>query len=91
MDPDGLRIGNALVGNPDGLAGLEIAQGELALQLGVATVMSVIGAATLRLDGVELPPNTAFLAAKGSRLEVSSSAAGRFALSHASFQTAMGL
>ncbi len=78
MDPDGLRIGNALVGNPDDAAGLEIAQGELALTLGAATMVAVIGPAAVRLDGIEAPTNTGLTVAKGGRLEVVSAAGGRF-------------
>ena len=78
MDPDGLRIGNALVGNPDEAAGLEIAQGELTLTLGAATVVAVIGPAAVRLDGIEAPTNTGLAVAEGGRLEIVSAAGGRF-------------
>lgn len=78
MDPDGLRTGNALVGNPDGAAGLEIAQGELALAFRRATAVAVTGVATVRLDGIEVPTYTTLRVADGGRLEVSSGAGGRF-------------
>ncbi len=80
MDPDGLRIGNALVGNLDDAAGLEIAQGELTIEFTAATVVAVVGAATVRLEGLDRPTNTTLGVPSGSRLAVSSAAAGRFAL-----------
>lgn len=78
MDPDGLRTGNALVGNPDGAAGLEIAHGELALTFSRATAAAVTGLATVRLDGVEVPAFTSLAVAKNSRLDVVSAPGGRF-------------
>ena len=78
MDPGGLRIGNALVGNPDDAAGLEIAQGKLTLTLGVATVVAVIGPAAVRLDGIEVPTDASLAVVEGGRLEIVSAAGGRF-------------
>ena len=78
MDPEGLQIGNALVGNPTGDAGLEIVQGELALGFGVATVVGIVGPAAVRLDGIEVPNCTTLAVANGGRLDIASTAGSRF-------------
>lgn len=78
MDPDGLRIGNALVGNPDGAAGLELAQGELVLGFDAATAVAVLGGAVVRLNGVEVPTSTHLAIPNGGRLEIASAAGRRF-------------
>ncbi len=80
MDPDGLRIGNALVGNPDGAAGLELAQGELVLGFEAAAAVAVVGGAVVRLNGAEVPSSTQLAVPKGGRLEIASEAGRRFVL-----------
>jgi biotin-dependent carboxylase-like uncharacterized protein len=80
MDPDGLRLGNALVGNPAGAAGLELAQGELVLAFEAATAVAVWGGAVVRLNGVAAPTSTNLAIPKGGRLEIASAAGRRFVL-----------
>lgn len=80
MDPDGLRIGNALVGNPDGAAGLELAQGQLVLGFDAASAVAVVGGAVVRLNGAEVPSSTQLAIPKGGRLEIASEAGRRFVL-----------
>lgn len=78
MDPGGLRVGNALIGNPEGAAGLELAQGELVLHFGAATAVAVVGGAGLRLDGALVPSATHLAIPAGGRLEIASEAGRRF-------------
>ncbi len=78
MDPDGLRVGNALIGNPDGAAGLELAQGELVLRFDAAMSVAVMGGAVLRLDGAAAPTATHLAVPAGGRLEIASEAGRRF-------------
>lgn len=71
VDVDALDIGNRLVGNQFGDAGLEVTVGGLAVEFSVPTVFAVTGADTCAtLDGVLIAANFSYLAHGGSRLEM---------------------
>ncbi|MFG6205132.1 urea carboxylase [Pseudomonas retamae] len=78
MDSRALRLGNRLLGNPDGAAALEITMSGPLLRFNCEAVVAVTGAAlTLTLDGADVPMNTALLIPAGATLHLGSiSAAG---------------
>jgi antagonist of KipI len=69
MDPCSYRVANALVRNDRNQAALEIALIGPELEFEDERLVAVAGAAfAMSLDGVEVPPNAAFVASAGSRL-----------------------
>ncbi|WP_175652800.1 urea carboxylase [Pseudomonas sp. Marseille-P9899] len=71
MDSRALRHGNRLLGNPEGMAGLEITMSGPSLRFNCDAVVAVTGAALpVSLDGVEQPMDTALLIPAGSVLSL---------------------
>ncbi|MBD9424070.1 urea carboxylase [Pseudomonas sp. PDM15] len=71
MDDRALRLGNRLLGNDEGAAGLEITMSGPLLRFNTDAVVAVTGAAIpLSLDGNEQPMNTALLIKAGSTLSL---------------------
>ncbi|MFG0722159.1 urea carboxylase [Pseudomonas sp. GLN_6] len=71
MDDRALRLGNRLLGNEEGAAGLEITMSGPTLRFNTDAVVAVTGAATpLSVDGSEQPMNTALLIKAGSTLSL---------------------
>ncbi|MCQ4261410.1 urea carboxylase [Stutzerimonas stutzeri] len=71
MDSRALRLGNALLGNPGGAAGLEITMSGPSLRFNTDAVVAVTGAEiTLKLDDVMQPMYTAILVKAGSTLAI---------------------
>jgi len=71
MDSRALRLGNALLGNPEDAAGLEITMSGPILRFNTDAVVAVTGAAIpLKLDDVAQPMNTAILVKAGSTLTI---------------------
>ncbi|MBU1332370.1 MAG: urea carboxylase [Gammaproteobacteria bacterium] len=69
MDSRALRLGNRLLGNPEGAAGLEITMSGPTLRFNTDAVIAVTGAELpLSLDGIAQPMNTALLITAGSTL-----------------------
>ena len=69
MDSRALRLGNRLLGNEEGAAGLEITMSGPMLRFNTDAVIAVTGAEIpLSIDGVEQPMNTALLIKAGSTL-----------------------
>lgn len=73
MDSRALRLGNRLLGNPEGAAALEITMSGPLLRFNCEAVVAVTGAAlTLTLDGANVPMNTALLIPAGATLQLGS-------------------
>ncbi|HVB76482.1 MAG TPA: biotin-dependent carboxyltransferase family protein [Candidatus Nitrosotalea sp.] len=71
MDRFALIAANRLVGNPDGLAALEITRGGLILKaLGPALLAVAGGEPSLRLNGSVAPAWTSFLVSAGDRISL---------------------
>lgn len=71
MDDRALRLGNRLLGNDEGAAGLEITMSGPLLRFNTDAVVAVTGAEIpLTLDGVAQPMNTALLIKAGSTLSL---------------------
>ncbi|MHA6492791.1 urea carboxylase [Pseudomonas borbori] len=71
MDDRALRLGNRLLGNEEGAAGLEITMSGPLLRFNTDAVVAVTGAAIpLSVDGSEQPMNTALLIKAGSTLSL---------------------
>jgi urea carboxylase len=71
MDDRALRLGNRLLGNAEGAAGLEITMSGPLLRFNTDAVVAVTGAAIpLSVDGNEQPMNTALLIKAGSTLSL---------------------
>ncbi|MDC7824319.1 urea carboxylase [Pseudomonas sp. BLCC-B13] len=71
MDDRALRLGNRLLGNEEGAAGLEITMSGPLLRFNTDAVVAVTGAAIpLSVDGAEQPMNTALLIRAGSTLSL---------------------
>ncbi|MBB2494778.1 urea carboxylase [Aquipseudomonas ullengensis] len=71
MDDRALRLGNRLLGNDEGAAGLEITMSGPLLRFNTDAVVAVTGAAIpLSVDGAEQPMNTALLIKAGSTLSL---------------------
>jgi urea carboxylase len=71
MDDRALRLGNRLLGNAEGAAGLEITMSGPLLRFNTDAVVAVTGAAIpLSVDGSEQPMNTALLIKAGSTLSL---------------------
>ncbi len=71
MDDRALRLGNRLLGNDEGAAGLEITMSGPLLRFNTDAVVAVTGAEIpLSVDGVERPMNTALLIEAGSTLSL---------------------
>ncbi|MDG9924240.1 MULTISPECIES: urea carboxylase [unclassified Pseudomonas] len=71
MDDRALRLGNRLLGNEEGAAGLEITMSGPLLRFNTDAVVAVTGAAIpLSVDGAEQPMNTALLIKAGSTLSL---------------------
>ncbi|WP_312270136.1 urea carboxylase [Pseudomonas sp.] len=69
MDDRALRLGNRLLGNPEGTAGLEITMTGPALRFNTSAVVAVTGAALpVQLDGVSQPMNTTLFIPAGATL-----------------------
>lgn len=69
MDPCSYRVANALVRNDRNQAALEIAFIGPEIEFEDERLVAVAGAEfVMRLDGVDVPPNAAFVARAGSRL-----------------------
>ncbi|PNF83819.1 urea carboxylase [Stutzerimonas decontaminans] len=69
MDSRALRLGNALLGNAEDAAGLEITMSGPILRFNTEAVVAITGAQIpLKLDDVEQPMNTAILIKAGSTL-----------------------
>ena len=77
LDRGALRLGNRLVGNDEGCAGLEILLGGFEARFEEAAWFAVTGAvAPLRLDGRPIDPHVALHADAGSVLTIASPVAG---------------
>jgi urea carboxylase len=73
MDDRALRLGNRLLGNPEGAAGLEITMTGPTIRFHADAVVAVTGAdIPVRIDGIAQPLNTALLVAAGSVLAIGS-------------------
>ncbi|WP_339487692.1 urea carboxylase [Pseudomonas sp. EL_65y_Pfl2_R95] len=73
MDDRALRLGNRLLGNPQGAAALEITMSGPTLRFNTDAVIAVTGAAiALQLDGIDQPLNTAIKINTGSLLSIGS-------------------
>ncbi|WP_045158996.1 urea carboxylase [Stutzerimonas stutzeri] len=71
MDSRALRLGNALLGNPEDAAGLEITMSGPILRFNTDAVVAVTGAAIpVKLDDVVQPMCTAILVKTGSTLTI---------------------
>jgi antagonist of KipI len=71
LDTHAMRVANALVGNPNGAAGLEVSLGELQLRFEDTRMVAWCGGAfTVRLGNQNLPAGHAGLVAKGDDLIV---------------------
>ncbi|MGG2397591.1 urea carboxylase [Pseudomonas sp. SH1-B] len=71
MDDRALRLGNRLLGNEEGAAGLEITMSGPTLRFNTDAVVAVTGAAIpLSIDGAAQPMNTALLIQAGSVLSL---------------------
>ncbi|WAE63956.1 urea carboxylase [Stutzerimonas sp. R40042] len=71
MDSRALRLGNALLGNPEDAAGLEITMNGPILRFNTDAVVAVTGAAIpVKLDDVVQPMCTAILVKAGSTLTI---------------------
>ena len=71
MDDRALRLGNVLLGNPEGAAALEITMSGPSLRFNTDAVVAITGAALpILLDGVEQPMNTALRIAAGATLSL---------------------
>ncbi len=71
MDSRALRLGNALLGNPEDAAGLEITMNGPILRFNTDAVVAVTGAAIpVKLDDVAQPMCTAILVKAGSTLAI---------------------
>ncbi|MGE7991396.1 urea carboxylase [Pseudomonas sp. NPDC089554] len=69
MDSRALRLGNTLLGNPEGAAGLEVTMSGPTLRFNTDAVVAVVGAELpVALDGQAVAMNTALLVPAGSRL-----------------------
>ncbi|MCW2293762.1 urea carboxylase [Pseudomonas sp. BIGb0408] len=69
MDSRALRLGNRLLGNPEGAAGLEITMSGPTLRFNTDALVAVTGAQIpLSVDGVAQPLNTTLLIRAGSTL-----------------------
>ena len=69
MDSRSLRLGNRLLGNPEGCAALEITMSGPMLRFNTDAVVAVTGAAIpVTLDGQAQPMNRSFLVTAGSTL-----------------------
>ncbi|SER02921.1 MULTISPECIES: urea carboxylase [Pseudomonas] len=69
MDDRALRLGNRLLGNPEGTAGLEITMTGPALRFNTPAVVAVTGAALpVQLDSVSQPMNTTLFIPAGATL-----------------------
>lgn len=70
LDRQSLRLANLLVGNPAGVAGLEILLGGLRLRFVTASTVAVAGAeGIVTLNGAEIPLNQAVRVAPGAVLD----------------------
>lgn len=77
MDRAALRLGNRLVGNPEGAAGLELLFGGAVLRFDGRTWFAITGAWTdATIDGARVEPHTATLADAGSELRLGPATAG---------------
>ncbi|MCP1649119.1 5-oxoprolinase/urea amidolyase family protein [Pseudomonas nitroreducens] len=73
MDDRALRLGNTLLGNPEGTAALEITMSGPTLRFNTDAVVGVTGAPLpISLDGIEQPMDTALFIAAGSTLSLGS-------------------
>ncbi|WP_373387640.1 urea carboxylase [Pseudomonas alcaligenes] len=71
MDDRALRLGNRLLGNEEGAAGLEITMSGPLLRFNTEAVVAITGAdIPVTLDGVAQPMNTALLIKAGSTLSL---------------------
>jgi len=71
LDTYALRLGNYLVGNPEGEAGIEIAYGNITFRFLVSTYISIVGAKTrVFLNGHSIPMWTGLRVEKGDQLEI---------------------
>ncbi|SIQ14212.1 urea carboxylase [Aquipseudomonas alcaligenes] len=71
MDDRALRLGNRLLGNDEGAAGLEITMSGPLLRFNTEAVVAVTGAEIpVTLDGIAQPMNTALLIRAGSTLSL---------------------
>ncbi|MFR0693477.1 5-oxoprolinase/urea amidolyase family protein [Enterobacterales bacterium AE_CKDN230030158-1A_HGKHYDSX7] len=71
MDDRALRLGNQLLGNPEGAAALEITMSGPTLRFNTDAVVAVTGAALpINLDGLEQPMDTSLFIAAGSMLSL---------------------
>ncbi|MET0281407.1 MAG: urea carboxylase [Steroidobacteraceae bacterium] len=71
MDERALRLGNRLLDNEEGAAGLEVTMQGPALRFNTAAVVAVTGAQmTIELDGIAQPMDTALLVAAGATLRL---------------------
>ena len=69
MDDRALRLGNRLLGNAEGAAGLEITMSGPLLRFNTDAVVAVTGATIpVQLDGIDQPMHTALLVKAGSTL-----------------------
>lgn len=78
-DPVALRVGNALVGNPEDHAGIEVTLGALSMTCHRAAVIAVTGAGgPVTVDGEAAEPNAAVPVAAGATVLVHRATSGRF-------------
>lgn len=78
MDRASLRLANALVGNQDDHAGIELALGPFSARFDDDRSFAFTGGLTGQLDGVAVPNDTTNLARAGQRLELRPTARPRF-------------
>jgi antagonist of KipI len=69
LDPHAMRVANALVGNPDGAAGLEVTLGKLQLRFADERIVAWCGGPfSARIGNEDLPPGHAAFVASGEEL-----------------------
>lgn len=77
FDVDAHRTANALVGNDEGAATLEVLLGPLVLRADGAVVLAVVGPAVpVRVNGLAIESGRAIVVPAGARLEVGPASAG---------------
>ena len=79
MDAVGLATANALVGNPDGACGIELALAGARLKVEGAARVALAGAdGLLKIDGTTIAPRTSAAALDGATIEIGPARAGVF-------------
>jgi biotin-dependent carboxylase-like uncharacterized protein len=77
MDPYSLRLANILLGNPQGMAGLEFALAGAIFEVTTESMrVAFVGDFPLRINGATQPANASYCLHKGERLEIGATTGG---------------